>query len=193
MRTPCFLGLVCSLFFISGCHDGSGIDQPLTGAAARGQIAFSVSCASCHASADGFDLAFFNFSDTTIIRRALNHVDRATADDIVAHIRTLPTPRHSREERPFQPGSTVLASDAAFGQTLFPNGELPDNLTTAQLRALDPLNVRIALALPRWSVEFSNTDWMPDVALPASILADQDSAPARLLAGYRASPTQDNL
>src|SRR5438128_3225954 len=44
-----------------------------------GQIAFEQSCSPCHASRDGFDLAMFGFTDTTIIRRAVKHVDTATA------------------------------------------------------------------------------------------------------------------
>ena len=38
-----------------------------------GHLAFIAECASCHASRDGFDLAFFSFPDSTIIRRALGH------------------------------------------------------------------------------------------------------------------------
>ncbi|MFN2420490.1 MAG: hypothetical protein ABR527_03835, partial [Gemmatimonadota bacterium] len=40
-----------------------------------GRAAFTTVCAACHSSRDGFDLAFFGFSDSTIVRRAVFHVD----------------------------------------------------------------------------------------------------------------------
>src|SRR5579885_3658246 len=44
---------------------------------------FNSACSSCHAP-DAFDLARFNFDDTTIRRRALAHVGQADATKIVA-------------------------------------------------------------------------------------------------------------
>src|SRR6478672_9809822 len=80
------------------CEKSPSVTDTSTLAAAsalRGRVAFASSCASCHASADGIDLAFFGFADSTIIRRALKHVDDATARDIVAHIHTLRIPQVS--------------------------------------------------------------------------------------------------
>jgi mono/diheme cytochrome c family protein len=57
-----------------------------------GKQAFEQSCSGCHASRDGFDLKVFGFSDTTIVRRAVHHVDTVTARNIVAYIRTLEVP-----------------------------------------------------------------------------------------------------
>jgi hypothetical protein len=195
--------LVVLLSALAGCSGDSNGDPadpsgpngptlPVTPQAARGLVAFQQNCASCHASRDGYDLHFFRYGDTTIVRRALGHVDQATAQDIVAHIATFSFPQHPRDERPFQPGGVVLASDAAFGTSLFPNG-FPTDLSTAQVRAMDPMNVRIAIALPRWSVEQQNTDWMPDHAVSATILADQNGEPQAALDAYHANPTQANL
>lgn len=172
---------------------GPGTPPPVSAAAIRGRAAFTASCASCHASADGYDVAYFHYPDTTIVRRALAHVDQATASDIVAHIATLSAPAHHRAERLFQPGGAPLASDAAFGAALFANDVFPADLTTAQLRGMDRLSVKVAIALPQWSVEGAITDWMPDVALPATVLTDRSSAPQMAIAAYHASPTTANL
>src|SRR6185369_16942493 len=187
------LFLSATLLGVCACSEPTMPNPPAPGGTIRGELAFSVSCASCHTSGDGFDLAFFHFADSTIIRRALKHVDQTTASWIVDYIHTLRASAHNRDERPFQPGQAVLTSDADFARELFGSDAWPASLTAPQLRALDPLNVKIAIALPRWSIEESNTDWMPDLPLPGTILADQDSAPARAIAAYRKTPTQDNL
>ncbi|MGH7460132.1 MAG: hypothetical protein ACREMA_03770, partial [Longimicrobiales bacterium] len=67
---------VASLMLAVACSSDkpTGVDDPgpgpgpgpgpVSGAAARGRVAFQASCAECHATADGIDLAFFNFADT---------------------------------------------------------------------------------------------------------------------------------
>ena len=161
--------------------------------AARGRLAFSNACSGCHASGDGFDLAFFGFSDTTIIRRAVAHVDTATARDIVAHVRTLGAARLDRNGRLFQPGGGVAAGDASFAVGLFGSDSWPASLTTAALVAIDPRRVRLAIPMPLWSVEEGNVDWMPDDSLPEEILDHQGSLVRAALAGYRVAPTKENL
>lgn len=158
-----------------------------------GLLAFERECASCHASRDGFDLAVFGFMDTTIIRRAVAHVDTATALAIVAHIRRLNTPHVSEKTRLFQPGNAPLASDLEFTVALFGRDAWPAELTTAGLRAIDPRQVRIAVPLPIWSDEAGNLDWMPDIPLPDHVLRFSGSAATAALAGYRAAPSRDNL
>ena len=49
--------------FVEEAPDLTDLGDPMAGA-----VAFQEECASCHASGDGFDLAFFAFTDTTIIR-----------------------------------------------------------------------------------------------------------------------------
>lgn len=161
--------------------------------AALGRAAFSASCASCHAAEDGLDLAFFGFSDSTIVRRALAHVDLKTARHIVAHVRTLPAGAAGRHTRLFQPGGVVLASDVEFATNLFGNDAWPPSLTAAELRTIDPSRVAIAVPMPLWSDEQENLDWMPDRPLPRGILSYKGGSAAKALEAYRASPTVQNL
>jgi hypothetical protein len=158
-----------------------------------GLLAFERECASCHASKDGFDLAVFGFMDSTIIRRAVGHVDTATALDIVAHIRRLNTPHVSENTRLFQPGNVPIASDMEFTVALFGRDAWPAEMTTAMLRTIDPRQVRIAVPLPVWSDETGNLDWMPDVPLPDHVLQYSGAAATAMLAGYRAAPSRENL
>jgi hypothetical protein len=160
---------------------------------ALGRIAFENQCSSCHASRDGFDLAMFGFSDTTIIRRAVAHVDTTTASHIVAYIRMLSAPRQSEAFRLFQPMGQPLASDLDFATALFGRDAWPAELSSAGLLAINPRTVRVAIRLPIWSDEASNLDWMPDTPLPPAILQYSGGAAAATIAGYRAFPTPENL
>ena len=82
--------LMTCLVVLGGCDvtdaepEPVDIETPPPPDASLGRTAFVASCAPCHASADGFDLAFFGFSDFDIVRRGVAHVDTATARDIVA-------------------------------------------------------------------------------------------------------------
>ena len=172
IRTLSALALVP---FALACSDGSpaGIDPPeppIQGDATLGEAAFLAECASCHSTRDGFDLAFFAFPDTTIVRRALGHVDTATSNDIVAFIRTLRVLPTDREFRVFQPGGFRISGDANFATNLFGADSWPADLTTEQLAQIDPLDVPIALDFPLWSFEFSNLDWMPEVPIAEPLL-----------------------
>jgi hypothetical protein len=177
------------------CSDESptGHSALPVGDALRGQMAFVASCSECHASNDGIDLAVFRFTDTTIIRRAVAHVDTATARDIVAHIRKLNATPLDENTRIFQPGDYTVGSDIEFAVRLFGSDSWPADMTTAKLRAIDPRTVRVAVQMPLWSDEQSNLDWMPDVPLPDAILDDQGALVRASIAGYRAAPSRENL
>lgn len=183
------------LLVLTACRDGAiePEDRFGPGNAVLGRDAFAEACASCHATADGLDLAFFGFGDTTIIRRALAHVDATTARHIVAHVRTLPAAGVGRDVRLFQPGGRVLGGDIEFATALFGGDGWPASLTTAQLRAIDPSRIAIAVPLPLWSEEGANLDWMPDRPLPDGILEFDASAARLAIAAYRAAPTLKNL
>src|SRR5688572_8939921 len=185
----CFLVLAvaCSEESPTG-HADLAIGDPV-----RGQVAFLTACSVCHASNDGIDLAAFRFTDTTIIRRAVAHVDTATARDIVAYVRTLRTTAFDRNTRIFQPGDYTVANDVEFATRLLGADAWPAGLTTAELRAVDPRNVRVAIQMPLWSDELSNLDWMPDFPVPDAILDEQGSFVRGMIAGYRAAPTRENL
>lgn len=189
------LSLPLALFVLIACSDSSGtLDPSVTAAnAVLGQVAFEQSCAGCHASHDGFDLKTFAFTDTTIIRRAVKHVDTATARNIVAYIHGLSAPPNSKELRLFQPKGAPLASDVEFAVALFGRDAWPAELTSAQLLAINPRTVQIAARLPVWADESSNMDWMPDFALPEGILDYSGALVRGAIAGYNAAPTADNL
>ncbi len=183
---------------------GCGADEPLgpraqppgiSGNAAAGLEAFEASCASCHSSRDGIDLKFFAFPDTTIVRRAVAHVDTPTAHDIVAYVRTLPTLPAARDLRLFQPGGRPVAGDADFAVSLFGGDRWPSGLTATGLAAIDPLAVPIALPFPVWSLEGGNLDWMPDVAIADAVLDHPSEAGVGRdrLARYHATHAVDDL
>ncbi len=173
---------------------GASVDpDPPAGKATLGAAAFVESCAECHSSRDAFDLAFFSFPDSTIVRRAVFHVDSATAHDIAAHVRSLHMETVGRGTRVFQPGGRMVVGDVAFALELFGADEWPADLTTANLLAIDPLNVRVAVPMPLWSDEASNRDWMPGQPLSAQVLEHSGGAVEDGLAAYYANPDLDRL
>jgi hypothetical protein len=131
--------------------------------------------------------------DTTIIRRAVKHVDTATAQNIVAYIATIAAPRIDEKQQLFQPKTTTLASDVDFAMALFGRDAWPSDLTTNDLLAIDPRKVAVSIRMPIWSDEVSNKDWMPDFELPAAILDYNNGLAKNAIATYRASPTRENL
>ncbi|MEO8451299.1 MAG: hypothetical protein ABI647_16005 [Gemmatimonadota bacterium] len=159
---------------------------------ALGKAAFEQSCSSCHTAQDGFDLAYFSYTDTTVIRRAVKHVDSTTAHQIVAYIRSLNTPHVSPTLRLFQPGGHMVASDVEFATALFGQDVWPA-LSTAQLRAIDPLTTAVALSFPIWSDEGSNMDWLPDSAPPAGIVGFAGNKAGDAITAYHAAPSLANL
>ncbi len=161
--------------FSAGCSSdpstGPDLDPPqITGNAVAGLEAFDLECASCHSTRDGFDLRFFRFPDSTIVRRAVAHVDTATAHDIVAYIRTVRSSEMSRNFRIFQPGGQRIGGDELFAAGVFGATGFPTDLTPDDLAAIDPLDVRIAIDFPLWSFEASNLDWMPDRPIDPALL-----------------------
>jgi hypothetical protein len=206
--TPLAYGLACLAALSLGCSDievPTGPEPPLfadgqlppppppptTGL--TGRQAFEQECAGCHTNLDGFDLAFFSYPDSTILRRAVKHVSSATAQTIASYIRSLSTPHVPRTTRLFQPGGGTATSDIDFAIRLFGRDAWPSTLTATQLRAINPLNVRIAQQVLLWSDERSSLDWLPDVPLPPALLTYAGGAGATALAAYRASPTIPKL
>ena len=182
---------------------------------APGAIQAGASCASCHAP-DGYDLAYFDFDDATLRRRAEPHLSAEHADRIVALVHALRrrdgiAPRDHRTARPLQPGGAVLPGatvaerDLAFGRqprvrALFPRPVL----SAAEARdardrwlAVDVRTLPIGVALNRWSEDphegdASIADWLPDLArLPVD-----DGARTQLHAlhdAYLADPSDARL
>lgn len=145
------------------------------GDASVGQVAFAEECASCHTAPDGFDLAFFGYPDTTIIRRALAHVDETTARDIADYITGLQVGGATRHTRIFQPRDRLLEEDEDFALELFGTDGWPADMTVAELQALDPRDVAVAVPFPLWSSEADELDWLPEEPLPEGILGFSDA------------------
>ena len=196
-RSPLRIAALLTLS-VSACTQPTvpGDDNPPLvdlGDPVAGELAFHDECASCHASRDGFDLAHFGYSDTTILRRAVGHVDTTTALDIVAHVRSLGVTRTSRDERIFQPGGELLTGDLDFATRLFGSDAWPDTLTTAGLLALNPRDIPVAVPFPVWSDEQSNRDWMPDAAFPDALLDFGDGEARARLQEYRSTQSVQDL
>ncbi|HAP38646.1 MAG TPA: hypothetical protein DCQ94_02695 [Nitrospira sp.] len=139
------------------------------------------SCADCHAS-DGRDLAYFNFSNHSIVERSVFHeLSRQDGARIASYIRslrsTVPVVRAARPWNPtYQPGrgldarpayewaagaglDAVLTRDADVAPYLFPAGQS----LSAVRQVVDrhgKLNLRelpVALPMPEWN------QWLPQI------------------------------
>ncbi len=164
--------------------------QPISGDPTRGEAAWRLECMSCHTAPQGWDVAHFHYSDSTIVRRALGHVPPATAWDIVAHVRSLAVAdTMTPTKRPFQPGGVLLSSDQEFGVRLFGSDAWPASLTRDQLLAMDPRTIPMALPLPAWSDEASNYDWLPGSPATGKLPAGVRAAAATVLDAYYAKPS----
>lgn len=185
--------LIAALALAAACESGPAAPAPdaagpaVAGNAIAGRAAFAADCASCHASGDGFDLAYFGMPDTAVVRRALPHVDPEVAVDIAAWVESLDVDGVARDARLFQPGARVLPNDVAFALAAFGEDAWPEAWTSADLRALDPRSLAIAVPLPRWSEEETNLDWMPETPLPESVLGFRGGEPRARLEAYYAS------
>lgn len=178
----------------------------LLGDPAAGEVAFETNCSGCHASRDGYDLAFFEFTPFDVVRRGLAHVDSATARDIAAHIESMDLPAGSmrRSIAPFQPAGRILGDRPFFVETgenddlnfwvqIFGTTGWPDGVTAAELRAIDPADLEVPLAMPLWSLEGSDEDWLPGRPLPTEVLGYAGGALQTALDEYHATSSEASL
>ncbi len=129
-----------------------------------GRDIWKKSCQSCHAGAEGWDIAHFGYSDADILRRGRPHGSDSTAVHVLAYIRTLAVSDTANRNTPiFQPGGqyAVLQSDLEFAISTFGIDAWPDTLTPAGLKRQNPRSVSISLRMPTWSTEESSYDWLP--------------------------------
>lgn len=179
----------------------------------------SAACSNCHGP-DGVELAIFDFSDETIRRRALPHVDPADAESIVQMIhgvrKDMGNPRllDPMRDRPLQPmgkvlpGNTPEERDLAFGKQL--QSRLPRFFkgpiaSAAEARAakrdmemLDPWSLQFGIQLSRFSEDgfhgkehASFAHWIPDVEIP--FREDQKAEVERLADRYLREPVDSNF
>lgn len=185
--------LILPLLVVGGCGDVAAPSPTPGPDASRGEVAFRQSCAPCHASRDGYDLALFGFPEFDIVRRGVAHVDTATARDIAAHIRSIPVTPAPADTRLFQPGDGLIQSDVEMWEELFGTTGWPASLDPVDLAAVDPRKMAIPLGLPTWSNEQLETDWMPERPLPVPVLEAEGGIVGGALDAYYASPSLERL
>lgn len=186
--------LVTLALLTVACDPGGTTDpeaEPRAPDPALGRVAFEVSCGPCHASLDAFDLAIFDFPASDVIRRAVGHVDSATARDILAYVETLDVEPRGRAFNPFEP-PTVL-DDARYWRHLFGTDGWPEGLAVEDFAAIDLRDVPAPVPFPPWSSEIGESDWMPEAPLPQDVLAAEGGAVRRALEAYYAQPSRDRL
>jgi hypothetical protein len=147
-------------------------------------------CASCHFS-DGYDLAYFNYSNRSIIARSTFHgLSEREGQQIASYIRALPLQipsGYSRKDAgrpwnpPYQPGpgldarpvelwaagaglGAVLERDAEMRRYLFPDGAYRPEVLGAS-GSLNPRELPQALQYPDWNT------WLPTIA-PEDMVTD---------------------
>lgn len=163
-----------------------------------GETAFRAECAPCHASLDGFDIAKFSYFDSTIVRRAVAHVDTATANQIVTYTNSFQVSQVPEDYRPFQFGGIKLSSDIEFAVNLFGQDQWPSSLTDAQLLAIVPRNVPVAVLMPPNSTEQSDAtggtvEWVPPAPIPDAVLNFNGNRLRNAIDTYELSLSQADL
>ncbi|NVB84823.1 MAG: hypothetical protein HOV81_41015, partial [Kofleriaceae bacterium] len=134
-------------------------------------------CATCHAN-DGADLAYFAFSNASLITRAEHHLfSPGEAAAIASYIRTLPVPAVGRVvDPPFQPGPqnrsaagaghrAVLGDDAALEAIAFPAG-VPAETAWDFATSVDTFALPLPIETPTW------LRWLPRAIDPAWFTRD---------------------
>jgi hypothetical protein len=84
-------------------------------------------------------------------------------------------------------------NDVALARALFGADAWPAGWGEAELLAVDPTRVALAVDFPVWSDEQSATDWMPDAPLPRELLEDRGGLVQGTLAAYGSAPSEENL
>ena len=131
-------------------------------------------CATCHTDS-GSDLAYFAFSNRSIVARALFHeFSEEESQDIASYLRTLePGPVGLLHEPPFQPGpNNVLArgagfmaqvDDPTFGERAFGAEGLGDDIAWEWAERVDTFTLPSPVQAPswfRWLPRFLDEAWL---------------------------------
>ncbi len=176
-------------------------------------------CANCH-SADGIELAIWNFTGDDVVRRA--HLDGVSAADQATLVTYFVAMRQKynvvklrdvETDHPFQPGGTWYTGSSDERDLAFANGSFkqaaptllgPPIATLAdaqraiqEIRASNPLQLKVGIELPQISRdcvrpgECSLNDWMSD--LPRFPKPEMEAQWFALNDAYIANPTDENL
>ena len=212
------LGLALAGGIHSNAETTAAIDRDLI---AKGTIAWHKqdkkgrSCVGCH-SPQGLELAFYDFDDDDILRRAQAHVSREDSQAIVGMIHArrrehkIYRPMDAMADPPLQPGGELLPGetpaerDSAFGKEL--DAMLPlltrgqvDSLEKArevqrQVLAVNLRELKIGIPLNRLSEDVFHglehatlADWIPDTTVQLPPAAVQARD------AYEADPSDQNL
>ena len=164
-------------------------------------------CVSCH-SPDGIELSSFGFSRADLLRRAARHLPTSEGEAIAELLARRPAIAKPLENRPLQPGGTVLPGETPADRDLAFLRSLPAIVPTlaagrvdseaAALKARDEL-LRVDLTKLRVGIRFNRlsedgfhgpehrsiADWLPDVP----VAGVSDAAMDR----YLADPSDENL
>jgi hypothetical protein len=180
-----------------------------------------VNCTSCHA-ADAFDLAMFNYSEATLLRRAEPHVGKERGKliaDLVKATREkykITNPPDPSTFRPFQPGGEVLEGtnsserDFAFLKSLAttyklratssnPVASLSEALMVRdQVLTLDPRTMKIGIPFNKWTEDSIRGGASSTIAdwipdVPIIPIVGKESEVKALQDAYVASPSDDNF
>ncbi|MCX6341515.1 MAG: hypothetical protein NTU72_03950 [Fimbriimonadales bacterium] len=184
-----------------------------------GAIQNGAACATCH-SPDGIELAAYNFTDQDITRRALPHVSQDEAQVLVQYIHTLrakyqlTTLKSPMEDRPFQPGGSVLPGVTATERDFEFSKQLATKLpllfgkpiTTfeqakaaeRELLSLEPGKLRIGIPLNRLAEDAFHgkehgtiAQWFPEE--PPSVSNQDLEEWYAAEDSYLANPSQEEL
>jgi hypothetical protein len=176
-------------------------------------------CANCH-SADGIELAIWNFDNADVVRRAhLDGVSTADQAKLVTFFRAMRQKyrivalRDIQKDHPFQPGGTWYTGTSDERDLAFANGSFTQVAPTLmgariatladarkaiqELRASNPLKMKVGIEMPQISRdcvrpgECSLNDWMSD--LPRFPKPEMEAQWFALNDAYIANPTDENL
>jgi hypothetical protein len=80
-----------------------------------------------------------------------------------------------------------------FTHAIFGTSGWPADLTPATIRAIDTRVLDVAVALPLWSSEADDSDWLPEAPLTSELLGAAQGVLASAIDTYHGTPTTANL
>ncbi|MDQ3231102.1 MAG: cytochrome c [Pseudobdellovibrionaceae bacterium] len=160
-----------------------------------------LACVNCHAP-DGIDLARIGYSDSTILRRALAHVDAEDGQKLVRYVHALRKKNNyssffnPKTFHPFQPGGealpgkTLVERDLTFGASLKENHKLnfmadapvlsleAARAAADEIISVDLHNLKVGIDFDRWTSDEFNGEEFRSFSewIPATGFVERESA-----------------